>query len=375
MKTLLKNSIPLIALLVLVSCGNDKSAQQAGRGQQAQSVPVFKVPIKSVTAYIDFPANIEGIINSEVRAKISGYITDVLVDEGDKVYKGQPLFKLETQTLSEDAAAAKANVNAAQVEVDKLKPLVDKEIISPVQLETAKAKLQQAKSNYSSITANIGYGTIKSPVNGYVGQIRLRTGALVSPSSQQPLTTVSDISDVYAYFSINEKEYLDFLQNTEGSSKEEKIKNSPPVTLILANGTEYPEKGKIETINSQVSRSTGTISIRARFENKNGLLTNGNSGTIKIPIEYNDVVVVPQQSTFQQQEKTFVYTVAKDTTAASQAIDIRASAENLYVIGSGLKEGATVVGKGLGKLRSGMSIKPQEVPFDSLAKPIQQEFR
>jgi len=364
-----------MALLVLASCGSDKSGQQAGRGQQAQSVPVFKVPTKTITAYIDFPANIEGIVNSEVRAKISGYITDVLVDEGEKVYKGQPLFQLETQTMNQDAAAAQANVNAAQVEVDKLKPLVDKEIISPVQLETAKAKLQQAKSSYSSIAANIGYGTITSPVNGYVGQIRLRKGALISPSNQQPLTIVSDISSVYAYFSINEKEYLDFLQNTEGGSREEKIKNAPPITLILANGREYSEKGKIETINSQVSRNTGTISVRVLFPNKEGLLTNGNSGTIKIPMIYKDALVVPQESTFQQQEKTFVYKIAKDTTAVSQAIGIKASVDNLYVVESGIEEGRLIVGKGVGKLRSGMPIQPQEVPFDSIAKPIRQEFQ
>ncbi len=375
MKTFFKNSIPFIALLVLASCGNDKSGQQPDRGQQAQSVPVFKVPTKTVTAYIDYPSNIEGIVNSEVRAKISGYITDVLVDEGEKVSKGQSLFKLETQTMNADAAAAQANVNAAQVEVDKLMPLVEKDIISPVQLESARAKLQQAKSNYSSIAANIGYGTIKSPVDGYVGQIRLRKGALVSPSNQEPLTTVSDISSVYAYFSVNEKEYIDFLQNTAGSSKEEKIENSPEITLILANGTEYSEKGKIETINSQVTRSTGTISIRALFPNNGGLLTNGNSGTIKIPIVYKDALVVPQESTFQQQEKTFVYTVAEDTTAVSQAIGIKGTADNLYVVSSGVEEGTMIVGKGIGKLRGGMAIKPQEVPFDSIAKPIQKEFQ
>jgi len=156
-------------LLMLSSCGDDKSAQQAQGAPQAPTLPVVTIPTKTVTAYTTYPASIEGIVNSQVQAKISGYITDVLVDEGEKVRKGQTLFRLETQTLSQDAAAANANVNAAQVEVDKLKPLVDKNIISNVQLETAKAKLQQAKSGYNSIAANIDYGNIKSPVDGYVG--------------------------------------------------------------------------------------------------------------------------------------------------------------------------------------------------------------
>src|SRR5690606_21301372 len=138
-------------------------------------------------AYTTYPTSLEGIVDSEVRAKTSGYITHVLVDEGQKVKKGQTLFTLETQSLSQDAAAAKANVNAAQVEVDKLKPLVEKNIISAVQLETAKAKLAQAQSGYNSIAANIGYATIKSPVDGYVGAIPFREGALISPTSQVPL--------------------------------------------------------------------------------------------------------------------------------------------------------------------------------------------
>ena len=151
------NSLPLALgiLLFLISCGDDKSAPQAQMAQQAPTLPVVTIPTKTVTAFTTYPASIEGIVNSQVNAKISGYITDVLVDEGQKVRKGQTLFRLETQTLSQDAAAARANVNAAQVEVDKLKPLVEKNIISNVQLETAKAKLQQAKSSYNSMKKNI----------------------------------------------------------------------------------------------------------------------------------------------------------------------------------------------------------------------------
>ena len=229
---------------------------------------VTTIPQKTVTGYTSYPTRIEGVNNSEVRAKISGYITEVLVDEGQKVRKGQTLFKLETQSLNQDAAAAKANVNAAQVEVDKLKPLVEKNIISNVQLETAKARLQQARSTYNSIVANIDYGNIKSPVDGFVGAISLSKGSLVSPSSQEPLTTVSDISEVYAFFCMNEKEYLDFIQNAEGKNIEEKINNLPKVTLILANGSTYEKRGTIETINSQVNANTGSISFRAVFENR-----------------------------------------------------------------------------------------------------------
>src|SRR5690606_17460846 len=215
---------------------------QGPRAPQAMPFPVITVPAETVTAYTTYPTSLEGIINSEVRAKTSGYITKVFVDEGQKVKKGQTLFTLETQSLSQDAAAAKANVNAAQVEVDKLKPLVEKNIISKVQLETAKAKLAQAHSGYNSIAANIGYATIKSPVDGFVGAIPFREGALISPTSQIPLTTVADIDKIYAFFSLNEKDYLDFIEKNEGKTLEDKIKNLPKVRLILANGSLYDQE-------------------------------------------------------------------------------------------------------------------------------------
>lgn len=362
-------------LLLFSSCGDDKSAQQAQGAPQAPMLPVVAIPTKTVTAYTTYPASIEGIVNSQVQAKISGYITDVLVDEGQKVKKGQTLFKLETQTLSQDAAAARANVNAAQVEVDKLKPLVEKNIISNVQLETANAKLQQAKSGYNSIAANIDYGNIKSPVDGYVGSINLRKGALVSPSSQIPMTTVADISKVYAYFAMNEKEYLDFIQNAEGKTIEEKIKKLPKVRLLLANGSLYEEEGTIETINSQVNANTGSISFRAIFDNPSRILTNGNSGKIQIPKVFTDVVVVPQEATFEQQGSIYVYKLGQDSTATSTKINVVAEVENLYVVDAGLEKGERIVAKGANKLRGNTKIKPQEMPFDSIAKPIEKVFR
>jgi len=378
-KSIMKNSIPLLALLLVAACGDDKAGQNEVQGMQAMPLPVVEIPTKTVTTYSDYPTSIEGVINSEVRAKIPGYITEVLVDEGQKVRRGQTLFRLETESLSQDAEAAKANVNAAQVEVDKLTPLVEKDIIGSVQLETAKARLQQSKSSYNSVVSSIGYATITSPVDGYVGEIRLRMGSLISPNDQDPLTTVSDISAVYAFFSMNEKEYLDFIQNTAGTTKAEKINNLPEVTLILANGSEYPQKGTIETINSQINKNTGAVSFRALFNNDNGILNNGNSGIVKVPKIYEDVVVVPQEATFENQNNRFVYTLEKDSAntirAASKAITIKGQSGILFLIETGLEKGETIIGKGVGKVRDGMAILPQKVAFDSIAQPIRTEFQ
>ena len=365
--------ISLSFIALFLSCGEKEQAPQGPQGPMPFQVTT--IPQQTVTGYTTFPTSIEGVNNSEVRAKISGYITEVLVDEGQKVKKGQTLFKLETQSLNQDAAAAKANVNAAQVEVDKLKPLVDKNIISNVQLESAKAKLQQAQSSYNSIGANIDYGNIKSPVDGFVGAIRLRTGSLVSPSSQEPLTTVSDISEVYAFFSMNEKEYIDFIQKAEGKDIESKIKNLPKVTLILANGSTYEKEGTIETINSQVNSNTGSISFRAVFENDSRILTNGNSGKIRVPKTYKEAIVVPKESTYEQQGSYYVYKLAQDSMAVSTRIAVMADVDNLYVVSEGLKNGDKIVAKGVSKLRGDTKIKPMEIPFDSIAKPIDKVFR
>lgn len=363
-------SLLSIAVIGITSCENKK--QNAG-GSMVRAVPTIKVQTRTVHTYVSYPTSIEGIINVDVRAKISGYITNVLVDEGEKVKKGQLLFKLETNTLSEQADAAKANVDAAQVEVNQLKPLVKQGIVGQTNLATAKAKLEQAKSQYHSILANIGYSDIRSPVDGYVGEIRLRRGNLVSPSDPTPMTTITDISKVYAYFSMNESDYMDFIEKTPGKTRTEKIKNLPKVTLITANESEYPYKGTIQTINSQIDRQSGSISFRAIFDNPERILTDGSTGQIRIPKTYKDAVVVPEQSTFEQQNKTLVLKVKKSgdsTIAVATVIGIKGQVRNLYLVSSGVKEGDVIVAKDVDVIPDGSPIKANEIPFDSVAKPL-----
>lgn len=369
----------ILSVLTLVSCGKSQNQDQAQQQQQGP-VPIttIKVPVQDVTTYKDYPASIEGIINSGARPKISGYITEVLVDEGQQVKQGQILFRLETASLTEEAEAAKANINAAQVQVDQLKPLVEKEIVSENQLATAKAKLSQAKASYQSIVANIGYATVKSPVDGYVGTIRIRRGNLVNPSDPTPLTTISDISKVYAYFSMNEKDYLNFLKTAEGETKKEKIDNMPEITLTLANGDEYPHKGKIQTINSQIAKESGTVSFRAVFDNPEGFLTNGSTGKISIPRLNEEAPIVPQKSTFERQGRTYIGKIIKTDTvtiASLQHIEIKDKTKGLYIVGSGVKEGDEIVAEGVDKLQSGTPVEPHEQPFDSIAKPLKAVFR
>ncbi|WP_213279247.1 efflux RND transporter periplasmic adaptor subunit [Chryseobacterium indologenes] len=386
-----------IAALSLTACKKEAPKQDG-----AKPYPVVSVESKNIVGYQTFPATIQGRVNNDVRAKIQGYITQVLVDEGQYVTKGQPLFRLETNILNENAAASKAgigaaessiaaaqaSVNAAQVEVNKLKPLVQKNIISNVQLQTAQAQLaqaqaqlqqanaskRQAQANYKGVEANIEYSIIRAPISGVIGRLPLKVGSLVGPSDQTPLTTISDTSEIYAYFAMNEKEYFDFLEKSPGASMPEKIKNLPMVELQLANGSLYPEKGKIEAITGQIDPTTGTIQFRVAFSNAQKLLSNGNSGTIRFPQRYDNVLVVPESATYEQQGIVYVYKVEKGDTARNVVVNVIDRIDNLALIKSGINKGETVVAAGIGGLKPGTAVKPKPIKMDSLVQSIKPKF-
>ncbi|WP_317171515.1 efflux RND transporter periplasmic adaptor subunit [Flavobacterium sp. I3-2] len=383
MKMNTKSLLLLIGATSIVACSKKEEVKETPK----PALDVVETMIKDVTGYQSFPAVIEGKINNDVRAKIQGYIKEVLVHEGQTVSKGQVLFRLETNALNENAAAAKAgiasaqaSVNVAQVEVNKLTPLVDKKIISNVQLETAKANLASAKSmlaqaqaNYQSINANIDYGVVRSPVSGIVGNLPFKVGSLVGPNDQQPLTTVSDVSTVYANFSMNEKEYFKFLNDTPGQNLDQKLKNVPAIELQLADGNIYAEKGKIETASGQVDQATGTVQFRVAFPNPNRILSNGNSGSIRLPKSYTQVLVIPEVASYEQQGKINVYKVRNDTAYAS-AVTVIDRVDNMIIVSDGAKEGDVVVVSGIGSLRDKTAIQPKKVAFDSIANAIKPIF-
>lgn len=349
------------ALLVMASCGK-KEEQAAMAAPPPMPFPVQTIERQDATVFEEYTANLEGQQNVEIRPKVSGYIQKIYVDEGQVVRKGQVLFKLETQTRNQDAAAAKANVDAAQVEVNRLKPLVDRKIISNVQLETAKARLAQAKAAYSSIAADISYGTITSPVNGVIGSLPYKEGSLVSATSEQPLTTVSDTKVMRAYFSMNEKQMIGFSRKFNGATVQEKLKNVPPVSLLLADNSEYEEQGHIAAVNGLVDETTGTTEFRAEFPNPQAILRSGSTGIVRIPVEYQDVIQVPQNAVFDMQGKQMVYVVNADNTVKSKVITVQTTAGLNFIVASGLEPGEKIVTEGASKLKDGMAIVPQQAP-------------
>ncbi|WP_111707060.1 efflux RND transporter periplasmic adaptor subunit [Lutibacter citreus] len=355
--------------IVMVSCGNEEiKAPQ----HQLMSFNVNSAEKNDVVVYNEYAANIEGEQNIEIRAKVDGFVDEIYIDEGSEVKKGQILFKLSAETLKQQANAAKANiavakaqVATAQVDVNKIKPLVEKNIISSVQLLTAQSNLNAAKAqlnaaiaSYMNTKENLDYTIIKSPVDGIVGSIPYRVGSLVGRSEAKPLTTVSNISNVYAYFTLNEKQLLQFNRQLNGNSIEAKIKELPAVELILSDGTTYEHKGKIETINGMVNPRTGSISYRAIFPNPSNLLRSGTSGKVKFPSNETEAILVPQKATYELQGKKFVYLVNKENKVESREVTVNQSINNDFIVKNGLIEGETFVVEGLIKLKDGMQINP-----------------
>ncbi len=388
MESQIKTLLMVILGASAIGCSKKAEAPMA----QAPALDVVSATTKDVVGYTMFPATIQGKINNDVRAKIQGYIQEVYVHEGQVVSKGQALFRLEANNLAETASAAKsgiavaqANVNAAQVEVDKLVPLVQKGIIGGVQLETAKANLAsaksllaQAKANFGTASANVDYAVVRAPISGIVGQLPLKKGSLVGPTDPTALTTIADISSVYAYFTMNEKEYFQFLNNAPGQTLSEKVKNLPEVELQLADGSIYTEKGKIETVSGQIDAATGTVQFRVAFANPNKLLSNGNSGIIRLPKKYTNVLVVPEVASFEQQGKINVYKVVNDT-AVSTVVSLIDRVDNMIIIEPGtrkedVKVGDVIIVSGIGSLRNKAAIQPKKANFDTIVNSIKPVF-
>jgi membrane fusion protein (multidrug efflux system) len=272
-------------------------------------------------------------------------------------------------------AAARANQATAQINVSRLTPLVQNGVISDVQLKTAQANYNAAVANVSQAQAmvsnaqiNLGYATIKAPVDGYVGRIPFKTGSLVGTTTAEPLTVLSEIKEIHAYFSLSENDFIQFKNQFTGNSIEEKIKQMPPVELILADGAVYPKKGKVQTVSGQFNNSMGAISFRAGFENTDGLLRSGNTGKIRIPRMLTSALVVPQEATFEMQDRIFVFLLADSNKVASSPITITGKSGNYYLVENGIKPGDKIVYSGLDRLQDGAVIQPQTISMDSILK-------
>ena len=360
------------ASIVLASC---KSApQQAAAAPPPPVLPVSAINQGSETTFIEYPAAIQGAVDIDVRPQVSGYLQSVLVNEGAYVTAGQTLFKINENPYREALNNAKASLHAAeaailnaQLEVDKLTPLVQNKVVSDIQLKTAKtaykiaqANAEQAKANVASAQINLGYTNVKATVSGYIGRIPKKQGSLVSPTDQAALTQLSDIHEVHVYFSLAENDFNSFNTNYPGKSPADRIKQLPAVELVLADNSTYPVKGKIDMIDGQFDKNTGAITLRASFPNANGVLRSGNTGKIRLGLLHNDAILVPQSATVEMQDKVFVFTLGDSSKVKKQAISIVGKAGENYLVKDGVKAGDQIVLSGVDKLQEGMVIQPQK---------------
>lgn len=364
---------------LLTSC---TGKQQGQVQQQAPEIAVLTVEPTNSQLDLSYPAVIKGKTDIDIRPQVTGFITKVHVDEGDYVRKGQPLFTLDQVQFQAAVDQAKASVAAAQVAVDNAqiqtdnqKRLFDKNIISESQyitsvnqLNQAKAQLNQAKAALTNAQKNLSYTVVTSPSDGVVGSIPNREGSLASPSSAQALTTVSENKQVYAYFSLNEKDLLKLTDNGQRTI-ESGLKEMPKVKLLLPNGQMYPYDGEIATISGVINNTTGAATVRALFNNENGMLRSGSTGQILIPENSDNALVIPQKATFEIQDRKYVYVVNDSNKVTQQAIQILDNNDGKnYVITGGLEPGQTIVIEGVGtKVRDGMTINPKKAEEQTAA--------
>ena len=363
----------LIAAAGLTSCGSqaDSGAMTEMPPQETDFITLNSgdAPVKS-----SYPGAIEGSVNVDVKAQVSGYLEKIYVKEGDYVQKGQSLFKIKSEVFNEQVnnsdaglkSALAAEVNA-NLEVEKIRPLVEGKVVADIQLkaalanlEAAKAQVAQAKAGLGSSQINAGFALIKAPVSGYIGRIPNRVGNLVSAVDAMPLTTLSDINTVFVYFSMSEADFIAY--NKAGIGKGETVE------LITADGQTYKHKGKLESASGNIDRATGSMSMKAVFPNPDKLLRSGGSGKVVIHRQLDSVLTLPMAGVKDIQDKFFVFVLADSNKVAMSPIEIAGRSGSNYLVKSGVKTGDKVAVNRIDVLNEGMVVAPKIVSADSLSK-------
>ena len=358
----------LIAALAFASCGSKQSGKpNFGDDEYA----VRTIGGQSAELQTTYPATIKGVQDVEIRPKVSGFITKLCVQEGQTVRKGQLLFVIDNVTYAAAVRQAKAAVNSAKAQLNTAKltytnneKLFKNNVIGSYELQSAKNALEaayaavaQAEANYTSAKQNLDFCYVTSPADGVIGDLPYRVGALVSASSQQPLTTVSNIGSMQVYFSMTEKDLLDMTKGAGGLHAA--IKDYPAVKLQLADGTMYSHEGRVATVSGVVDPTTGTVSMRADFPNPEHLLKSGASGSIVVPHHASSAIIIPQDAVSQVQDKYFVYVLGAGNKVKYTPVTVNSNNDGKsYIIESGLKIGDKIVVNGISALTDGQKITP-----------------
>lgn len=364
----------LPCLVVLLSACS--SGEQTAAPTTIPSLKVARVGSGATTIRNEYPATVEGGADVEIRPQVSGVLEKIYVDEGTLVAAGQPLFKIQDFTYREQLNKANAGLLAAraavantQLDIEKITPLVENNVVSDQQLKTAivhhdlaLARRKEAEAQVADATINLGYTIISAPFSGYIGRLNKKAGSLLAVNDVAELTTLSDIRQVHVYFSLSEREFVTWKQHLPGSNIEEKLRSAPLVYLTLAGGEEYTSPGQLDMVNSAFNKTTGAITVRATFPNKERLLRSGNTGKIRLQFTDQQALTIPQAATLDVQDKTFVFAVDDSSRVHKRAITISGTVGNHYLISEGLEKGSRIVLENLETLQEGMKILPVSAP-------------
>lgn len=354
----------LVTLLgLLTAC-----TQSAGTSQEG-GYKTMTVKKENRLLTNSYSAVVKGRQSVEIRPQVSGTITDICVKEGAKVRKGQVLFVIDQvpyqaalQTAVANVKSAEAAVATARLTSDSKEELFKEKVVSDFDRQTARnslleaeASLAQAKAAETNARNDLSYTVVRSPVNGVAGMSSYRVGALVNSSITTPLLTVSDDEEIYVYFSITENQILSLVRQYGSVAKA--LAGMPKVSLLLSDGTTYAHKGTVDAISGTIDTETGAISLRAVFPNPEGMLRNGSTATLVLPYTKNNVLVVPQEATFEIQDKVYVYKVNADGKAESAQVTVfPLNNGQEYIVESGLKEGDVIVAEGAGLIQENTQI-------------------
>lgn len=352
-----------VAALALMGC-----QQQNAKEKTECHFQTMKVTKQNITLYETYPASIEGRRSIKIIPRVEGYLREIRVKEGQRVKRGQVLFVIdqasyqaEVKAAEANVAVAKAGVETAQLNFDSRKTLYQKNVVSNYDLRTAtanlamaKAQSQQAQAQLQSARTTLSYTVLRSPSDGVVGSLPFRVGDFVGPSTQGGLTTVADVHEMYVYFSLTERDAMSRIARY--GSLDKAVAAFPSVVLLTANGDTCAVKGRVESISGVVDSSTGSVSARAVFPNTDNHLLSGSTGSIVVPNELKQVIVIPQSATFEIQDRTYAWRIV-DGKAESKMITVQPTSEGkTYVVTSGLAVGDVIVAKGAGYVKEGQEI-------------------
>jgi membrane fusion protein (multidrug efflux system) len=380
LKNLFKSALAVAVTVGAVACKEEVKVQTP------PEYATITIKEDSVTVKNSFPATLGGNSDAEIRSNVSGFIVKINVSEGDVVKKGDVLFEVDHEVYQAQYNTSLAQLHVAETKVETARltaqnkaNLAKKGIISEYEkkladnsLAQAEAELEQARAMLDNARTNLDYTYIKSPSDGVIGNIPVSLGNLVTPTTAEPLTIVSDISKVYANFSIDEKFMLFY---TEKGGVNDILKLMPNVELKLATGEIYSEKGTIETISGMMDTKTGSAKMSAMFKNPKQLLRSGNTGSVLIPKTITNAILVPQTATYELQDKKFVYVLNDSNMTVNRQIEVEPLTFNQnYIVTNGLKVGDRIVVEGVGSsVKNNMKITPitkeqSEAKLNAIAK-------